>query len=75
MMGKTIRVGLACALAFCCSSAAAQDGKQIWEEHGKRVASSASVSAIGPDLFGDRVSMSNGARGDGLTGSDRDQKY
>ncbi|MDQ3276061.1 MAG: RHS repeat protein, partial [Actinomycetota bacterium] len=61
MMGKTIRVGLACALAFCCSSAAAQDGKQIWEEHGKRVASSASVSAIGPDLFGDRVSMSNGA--------------
>ncbi|MDQ3205779.1 MAG: RHS repeat protein, partial [Pseudomonadota bacterium] len=61
MLGETIRVGLACALAFCCSSLAAQEGKDIWEEYGKRVTKSASVSAIGPDLFGDRVSMSNGA--------------
>lgn len=59
-MGKTIRWGLACALAVCCSSAAAQ-GKEIWEEYGKRVTSSASVGAQGPDLFGDQVSMSNGA--------------
>ncbi|MDQ3511511.1 MAG: hypothetical protein M3414_07490, partial [Pseudomonadota bacterium] len=61
MMGKTIRWGLACALAVCCNCAAAQEGKNVWEEYGKRVERSASVSALGSDLFGDQVSMSDGS--------------
>ncbi|MBA3486025.1 MAG: hypothetical protein H0T88_02340, partial [Lysobacter sp.] len=60
-MGKTIRWGLACALAVCCNCAAAQEGKHVWEEYGKRVKSSASIGALGPDLFGDQVSMSDGS--------------
>lgn len=61
MMGNTIRWGLACALAVCCNSLAAEEGKNVWEEYGKRVKSSASVGALGPDLFGDQVSMSDGS--------------
>ncbi len=41
--------------------ARAQEGKQIWEEFGNRVEASAKVSPLGPDLFGDQVSLSNGA--------------
>ena len=41
--------------------APAQEAKQIWEEYGKRVEASGKVAPLGPDLFGDQVSLSNGA--------------
>lgn len=41
--------------------ASAQEANEAWEEYGKRVAASTQVNALGPDLFGDQVSLSNGA--------------
>jgi len=36
-------------------------GKAPWEEYGKRIKASESVSPLGSNLFGDQVSLSNGA--------------
>lgn len=50
-------------LALCVTGAAwgQTEGKYVWEEFGDRVTASAKVNALGPDLFGDQVSLSNGA--------------
>lgn len=42
-------------------TALAQSGKTAWEELGNRLKASQEVSALGPNLFGDQVSLSNGA--------------
>ena len=42
------------------STAAAQQGKAPWEEFENRLKDSQSVSALGPDLFGDNVGLSDG---------------
>lgn len=36
-------------------------GQYVWEEFGKRIKASESVSALGPNFAGDQISMSNGA--------------
>lgn len=47
------------------SSAAAyaqgSTGQKLWEEFGERIGSSRKISPLGPDLFGEGVSLSNGA--------------
>src|SRR5690606_29466668 len=53
---------LVATLLFAASGlVSAQEANQAWEEYGKRVTASTKVSALGPDLFGDQVSLSNGA--------------
>ncbi|WP_368564801.1 wall associated protein [Pseudoxanthomonas sp. UTMC 1351] len=42
-------------------TAMAQDGRYTWEEFGNRVKASGKVQPLGPELFGDQVSLSNGA--------------
>ncbi|MBZ4422960.1 RHS repeat-associated core domain-containing protein [Myxococcus sp. RHSTA-1-4] len=51
------------------TSALAQSavGKAPWEEYGKRIKASEAVSPLGPNLFGDQVSLSNGALSFSLT--------
>jgi YD repeat-containing protein len=39
----------------------AQETRQVWEEFGSRVKASGKVAPLGPTLFGDQVSLSNGA--------------
>ncbi|MDQ3205672.1 MAG: wall associated protein [Pseudomonadota bacterium] len=58
-----IRTGqaLACLLLACSGIAGAQEAKEVWEEYGKRLGASQTVSPLGPTLFGDSVSLSNGA--------------
>ena len=48
-------------MGLATQTAHAQEAKQVWEEYGKRVEASGKVNALGPDLFGDQVSLSNGA--------------
>lgn len=48
-------------LLLAAGPALGQDGKAPWEDFGSRIKSSESVAAHGPDLFGDNVSLSNGA--------------
>lgn len=62
-MRKWLSVGAM--LAVFVSVAGAQntsdDGKEPWEEAERRVGASRKVDALGPSLFGDQVSNSNGA--------------
>ena len=48
-------------MGLATQTAHAQEAKQVWEEYGKRVEASGKVNALGTDLFGDQVSLSNGA--------------
>lgn len=52
---------IALSLLFAATAAHAQAGKAPWEEYGKRLKGSEEISALGPNLFGDQVSLSNGA--------------
>lgn len=52
---------IAFSLLLVASGAYAQTGKAPWEEYGKRLKASEELSALGPNLFGDQVSLSNGA--------------
>lgn len=52
-----------CMFAFSALANAqgAAPGQYSWEEFGKRIKASEKVAPLGPDLFGDQVSLSNGA--------------
>ena len=54
--------GLALSLAGLMSlpAAAQSDGKAPWNSYGDRIKGSQEVSPLGPDLFGDQISLSNG---------------
>ena len=54
-------ITLALSLLLAMPAALAQTGKAPWEEYGKRLKASEEVSPLGPNLFGDNVSLSNGA--------------
>lgn len=56
---KLIMPTLAALLYVACTTAAAQGGRQPWEEYDKFIQSRHTVSAHGPDLFGDRVNAYN----------------
>ncbi|MGH8084027.1 MAG: hypothetical protein ACREPV_01950 [Lysobacter sp.] len=55
------RLFLALLLAGAGAQLHAQEVNQIWEEYGKRIGSSSEVAPLGSNLFGDQVSLSNGA--------------
>lgn len=48
-------------LALSASAHAQSAGKAPWEEYGKRIKASEAITPLGPNLFGDQVSLSNGA--------------
>lgn len=48
-------------LSLASIAAQAQDGLYAWETYEKRIKASSEVPAHGPDLFGDQISLSNGA--------------
>lgn len=58
---KAIRWALALLLCAATASALSQESKQPWEETDKLVKSSGAIGALGPTLFGDQASLSNGA--------------
>lgn len=59
-MGKWKGLWLVLA-GLCSAQVQAQGSKTPWEELGNRLKASQEVSALGPNLFGDQVSLSNGA--------------
>lgn len=61
---EMIRSALALSLALAAGAATAQDtgdGKYPWEEYDKLVKAKGAITAHGPTLFGDDVSLYNGA--------------
>lgn len=60
-MKKSLRWAFCLLMCAACAPCIAQDVSRPWEEYGKLIKSRETVSALGPDLFGDDVSLSNGA--------------
>lgn len=53
-------LAVACVIALV-PSAFAQDSNRLWEEYDQLIKTREVVGTLGPDLFGDQVSFSNGA--------------
>ena len=57
-MRRMVVAGL---LMVASSQLLAQQGRFVWEDFSKRIGASRQISPLGDDLFGDKVSLSNGA--------------
>lgn len=55
------RFCIAVLLAAAGGPAIGEEVNQIWEEYGRRITASSKIEGLGPNLFGDHVSLSNGA--------------
>ena len=58
---RKLTIGALLGTVLFCASAHGQEHREVWEEYGKRVGRASSITAHGPDLMGDNVSLSNGA--------------
>lgn len=59
-----VRIAVAVGLLVVCGCVNAQGaapGQYTWEEYGKRIKTSEKVAPLGPELMGEKVSLSNGA--------------
>lgn len=59
-MKKSIVWPLAVLVYLCATTCFAQEGKSPWEEYDKLINARKSVTALGPDLFGDHVDLQTG---------------